>query len=132
MDKKEVERLYNTFVIGSKSELKGQYHVFISYRRAISKDFALRLCRRLSMFNLTEEPFHNLCVFLDDNDLKTGKFLSDFLIGLKNSTVVVPLVSIATVQSIFDNVEENPKKEDNVLLEWICALAAFKRPETCR
>ena len=132
MDKKEVERLYNTFVIGSKSELKGQYHVFISYRWATSKDFASGLCRRLNMINLTEEPYHNLCVFLDDNDLITGQKLTDFLIGLKNSTVVIPLVSIATVFSIFDNAKKKPGKVDNVLLEWICALVAYNKPETCR
>ena len=84
------------------------------------------------MFNLTKPPYHNLCVFLDDNDLKTGKLLSDFLIGLKNSLVVVPLLSIETVESVFDTAEKRPGKVDNVLLEWICALVAYNRQETCR
>lgn len=79
--------------ISTKSEKDDGYDVFLSYRRVGGADFA-----QLLKLQLSSEPF-NFKVFLDVENLGTGRFDESLENSLKKSTNVVLVCTFETAQT---------------------------------
>ena len=98
--------------------LREWYHIFLSYRwgHDFDTDLVKALFSTLSVVvNGQGQQVH---VFLDRNRLEDGRiFSSDFANALIKSHVVVPILSSAALDRMFDL--KSDSNIDNVLLEWM-------------
>ena len=101
-------------------------HVFISYRVAADAALAEALYEQLTARTVAATG-QRLRVYLDVVRLEAGqRWDTGFMVGLANSMVFVPIVSIGALRSIA-NMSPDQDRCDNVLLEWTAALELYQR-----
>ncbi|KAJ3328681.1 hypothetical protein HDU76_009503 [Blyttiomyces sp. JEL0837] len=92
------------------------FDFFISYRVSVEAALARELRLRLKL--------RGLRAYLDVEELEDGEdWRNGFVQGLKNSRVMIPLVS----KGCLDRMSSSSLSTDNVLLEWETGLAAMER-----
>jgi hypothetical protein len=102
----------------------GRFNVFLSHRWGDCDDsFVAALHDRLSDYVVNGVP---LSAFYDANHMKTGYRIDrEFFSGLLGSMVVVPIVSVNSLQRILSH---SPDNLDNVLVEWLTTLVVISYP----
>lgn len=100
-----------------KDEQRSEYDVFLSYRWGPSDStFVQSVFDRFGLFT-TGEGGREVQVFLDRECLQEGRlFQNEFASSLKNTLVVVPVVSSDALRRMCSG---SPLVEDNVLVEVI-------------
>ena len=103
------------------------YDLFLSYRwppkncvGPTDKDLVRQLLDRSTLYAIGADS-RKVDVFLDTLRLEDGEhFRESFLEALVHSTVVVPVLSTTALHRMLTHKKD---EVDNVLLEWICAIA---------
>jgi hypothetical protein len=96
-----------------------QYDIFLSYRWGLEdSQLTQKLFDHLTLFTVT--MYHrSIIAFLDTYRLKDGSnFQKQFARALVHSTVVCPLVTPHALRRMENH---DPTKEDNLVVEWLCA-----------
>jgi len=105
--------------------LREWYHIFLSYRWS---EFDIELVKALfsTLSVAVTGQGQQVHVFLDRNRLEEGRiFSSDFANALIKSLVVVPILSSAALDRMFDL--KSDSNIDNVLLEWMLIVVLLAR-----
>jgi NLR family CARD domain-containing protein 3 len=105
--------------------LREWYHIFLSYRWS---EFDTELVKALfsTLSVAVTGQGQQVHVFLDRNRLEEGRiFSSDFANALIKSLVVVPILSSAALDRMFDL--KSDSNIDNVLLEWMLIVVLLAR-----
>ena len=115
----EVDALFGHWIVHAANQPR--YDVFVSYRWGThDSPLTAMLVDHLDWYTVGEAHPRPLVAFLDRRSLELGKdFQESFVEALTRSTVVVPIVSHAALDRM---VKHDPNAEDNVLVEWLCAL----------
>jgi serine/threonine protein kinase len=117
------ERSANTATISP------EYHGFLSYRGlqlAADRPFVNKILDAAATQYFEGKGIKVYCDLhcLDEGD----NYLDKAIDGIKNSTVFIPIVSMAAIQPMMDH---DPDQLDLLLAEWICALLFWHIP-SCR
>ena len=126
---KEVETWFDDwFVCHGASDVE-QYDVFFSYRwHWFTTWLTAKLADTLTQFTIGDNPPRAITTFLDVHSLEMGlNFQEAFVGGLVRSLVMVALVSIQACERMMTHYADGKEttiftKEDNVLVEWLCAM----------
>lgn len=115
----EVNDLYGAWL--TEFQTFDSYDVFISYRWGVhDSSFTQALFDILTLFTVGSER-RAVRVFLDSQRLRKGRnFQAEFTTALVNSKALCPIISADSLVKLQDH---NPDKEDNMLVEWIMAIA---------
>ena len=127
---KEVETWFDAWIVRSGVSDVEQYDVFISYRwHWFTKQLTAQLADMLAQFTTDDDPPRPIITFLDVYSLEMGlNFQSCFVDCLVRSRVMVAFVSWAALARMMTHDPATGKEttictmEDNVLIEWLCAL----------
>lgn len=121
------EEIRKTFAIWlpAESTLQDTYDVFLSYRwNEYDSAFTLGLFDIFSYLTIGTDK-RSPTVFLDRMRLENGRnFKSDFVQSLSQSTLIIPILSCEALERMLSH---DPRQEDNLLIEWICALECSKQ-----
>ena len=121
---KEVETWFDAWIVRTSASDVEQYDVFISHRwdwpPIYDKPFVRKLADLLAQFTIGDNPPRAILTFLDVDALEDGlNFQEAFVGGLVRSRVMVVVVSWAALDRM---INLDPTREDNVLVEWLCAM----------
>lgn len=99
------------------------YDVFLSYRWGIDSQVVKGLYDRIS-YQTVDRTSRTIRTFLDKIRLQEGaNFQSNIISSLSKSLLFVPVVSTDALQRL---IHLKSTDEDNLLLEWICALELLR------
>jgi GTPase SAR1 family protein len=101
-----------------------EFDLFISYRWGrYDSNFVKALFDRISLHSI-DQSMRTAKIFLDVKRLQAGEnFQMSIVHSLSKSLLIIPIVSSDALQRM---ITLQPTDEDNLLLEWICALELMK------
>jgi GTPase SAR1 family protein len=122
----EIQEKYSAWLPEERS-LKSEYDVFLSYRWGqYDSAFTGGLFDIFSNFTVGKDHRAPV-IFLDHRRLENGRnYKTDFVKSLAHSSIIVPLLTFDALKRMFTH---DANYEDNVLLEWVCALECAKRKD---
>ena len=125
----EVESLFDAWFVRTGASDVELYDLFFSHRWDWNdKLFVRKLVDLLSQYTTGDNPPRAIISFLDINSLEMGlNFQEAFVVALVRSRAMVAVVSWAALARMMTHDANGNEttiftREDNVLVEWLCAL----------